>query len=56
MRGTIMTFAMFAALIAIWWVWHWVAILIVTEYGILGGLIACGVCFVAAVIMDHYGL
>ena len=38
MRDTIMTFAMIASLIATWWVVHWVARLIVTEYGILVGL------------------
>ena len=56
MRSTIMTFAMFAFLIALWWSVHWVARLIVTEYGILGGLFACGVCFVTALIMDRHGL
>ena len=56
MRSTITTFAMFAFLIALWWSVHWVALLIVTEFGILGGLFACGVCFVTAVIMDRHGL
>jgi hypothetical protein len=56
MRGTITTFAMFAFLIALWWSVHWVARLIVMEYGILAGLVACGVCFVTAVIMDRHGL
>ena len=56
MRDTLMTFAMIASLIATWWVVHWAARLIVTEYGILGGLVACGVCFVTAVIMDRHGL
>ena len=56
MRGTLATFAMIASLISTWWVVHWVARLIVTEYGALGGLVACVVCFVSAVIMDRYGL
>jgi hypothetical protein len=43
-------------LIALWWVVHWFAGLIVTEYGILGGLVALGVIGVATVIMDHYDL
>ena len=56
MRGTIMTFAMLAVLIAIWHVVHWVARLIVTEYGIPVGIGAIGVCIVTAVIMDRHGL
>jgi hypothetical protein len=56
MRSAITTFAMFAFLIALWWSVHWVARLIVTEFGILGGLIACSVCVVTAVIMDRHGL
>jgi hypothetical protein len=56
MRGTIMTFAMLAVLIAIWHGVHWVARLIVTEWGIAAGLVALGVCFVTAVIMDRHGL
>jgi hypothetical protein len=53
MRGTITTFAMFAFLIALWWSVHWVARLIVTEFGIVAGIVACGVCFVTALIMDR---
>ena len=56
MRDTIMIFAMIASLIATWHVAHWVTRLIVTEYGILGGLVACGVIYVTSLIMDHYGL
>ena len=56
MRGTITTFAMLASLVALWWVVHWVARLIVTEYGILGGLVACGVIYVTSLIMDRHGL
>ena len=56
MRGTLMTFAMIATLIVTWHGVHWVARLIVTEYGILAGLVGLGVCFVMAVIMDRHGL
>jgi hypothetical protein len=56
MRSTITTFAMFAFLIALWWSVHWVARLIVTEFGILAGIGVWGVCIVAAVIMDRHGL
>jgi hypothetical protein len=56
MRDTIMIFAMLASLIGTWHVAHWVMRLIVTEYGILGGLVACGVIYVTSLIMDHYGL
>jgi hypothetical protein len=56
MRGSIMIFAMLASLLASWHVAHWVMRLIVTEYGILGGLVACGVIYVTSLIMDHYGL
>ena len=56
MRDTIMIFAMIASLIATWHVAHWLMRLIVTEYGILGGLVALGVTGVATVIMDHYDL
>jgi hypothetical protein len=33
---------------------HWVAHLIVTEYGLLGGVIACGALYATALIMDRY--
>ena len=56
MRDTLMTFAMIASLIATWWVVHWAARLIVTEYGVFVGLVGCGVIFVVSLIMDHYGL
>jgi len=56
MRGTFMTFAMIAFLIVLWHAVHWVARLIVTEYGVLGGLVACGVFYATALIMDRYGL
>jgi len=56
MRGTIMIFAMIASLLATWHVAHWVMRLIVTEYGILGGLVACGVIYVTSLMMDRYDL
>jgi hypothetical protein len=56
MRSTFMTFAMLAYLIALWWVVHWVARLIVTEFGVLVGIGAIGGCIVTAVIMDRHGL
>jgi hypothetical protein len=56
MRDTIMIFAMIASLLATWHVAHWVMRLIVTEYGIIGGLVACGVIYVTSLMMDHYGL
>jgi hypothetical protein len=56
MRRKITIFAMLASLFATWHVVHWVAGLIVTEYGMLGGLVACGVIYVTSLIMDHYGL
>ena len=54
MRDTIMIFAMIASLIATWHVAHWVMRLIVTEYGIIGGLVACGVIYVTSLMMDHF--
>ena len=56
MRNTLVTFAMLTSLITTWWVVHWAARLIVMEYGALGALVACVVCFVSAVMMDRYGL
>jgi hypothetical protein len=56
MRSTLMTFVMLGSLIALWWMVHWVARFIVTEYGILGGLVAWGVIVVTTVIMDRHGL
>jgi hypothetical protein len=35
---------------------HWVAHLIATEYGLLGGVIACGALYATALIMDRYNL
>ena len=47
---------MLATLLATWYVAHWVASLIVTEYGVIGCLVSLGVCFAASVIMDRHGL
>jgi hypothetical protein len=35
---------------------HWVAQLIVTEYGLLGGVITCGALYATGLIMDRYNL
>jgi hypothetical protein len=35
---------------------HWVAHLIVTEYGLLGGVITCGALYATGLIMHHYNL
>jgi hypothetical protein len=35
---------------------HWVAHLIVTEYGLLGDVIACGALYATGLIMDRYNL
>jgi hypothetical protein len=56
MRSTLMTFTMLASLVVTWHAVHWVARLIVTEYGIPVGIGAIGVCIVTAVIMDRHGL
>jgi hypothetical protein len=47
---------MVAFLIAAGYVLHRIAHLIVTEYGLLGGVIACGVIYPAGMIMDRYHL
>jgi hypothetical protein len=56
MRDTLTIFAMLACLLATWHVAHWVMHLIVTEYGILGGLVACGIIYGMSLIIDHYGV
>ena len=35
---------------------RWVAHLIVTEYGLLGGVITCGALYATGLIMDRYNL
>jgi len=47
---------MVAILIATWYLLHRVAHLIVTEYGLLGGVIACGALYATGLIMDRYDL
>ena len=47
---------MVALLIAAWYLVHWVAHLIVTEYGLLGGVITCGALYATGLIMHRYDL
>jgi hypothetical protein len=35
---------------------HWVMQLVVTEYGMLGGLVACGIIYIMSLIFDYYEL
>jgi hypothetical protein len=48
--------AMATLLIATSYVLRRVAHLIVTEYGVLGGVITCGALYATALIMDRYNL
>jgi hypothetical protein len=52
MRGPLMTFAMITSLIVIWHAVHWIARGVVAEFGIFGGILACGACFVVSQFMD----
>jgi hypothetical protein len=45
--------AMITSLMATWWVLHRIAHAIVSEYGMLGGLIACGVIYITGLIVDR---
>jgi hypothetical protein len=45
--------AMIVFLTATWWVLHRIAHSIVTEYGLLGGLIACGAIYITGLIIDR---
>jgi hypothetical protein len=56
MPTTAVIIAMVTFLMATWYVAHRVAHVIVTEYGILGGLVACGVIYATSLIVDLYGL
>ena len=56
MKSTPLVFAMMTFLMATWYVAHRVAHVIVTEYGMAGGLVACGVIYATSVVMDRYGL
>jgi hypothetical protein len=48
--------AMITFLIAAWYVLHRIAHVIVTEYGLLGGVITCGVLYAIGLVMDRYEL
>jgi hypothetical protein len=48
--------AMITFLMATWWVLHRIAHVIVTEYGITGGLVVCGAIYALSLVMDRYGL
>jgi hypothetical protein len=56
MRTIPVIIAMVTFLMATWCAAHWLARLIVTEYGIFGGLVACGVTYATSLVMDRYGL
>jgi hypothetical protein len=56
MLNTSVMIAMIVFLIAAGWVLHRIAHVIVTEYGILGGLVTCGVIYATGLVMDRYGL
>jgi hypothetical protein len=45
--------AMITFLMATWWVLHRIAHVIVTEYGMLGGLIACGAIYITGLIIER---
>jgi hypothetical protein len=47
---------MAALLMATSYVLHWVAHVIVTEYGLLGGVITCGALYATGLIMHRYNL
>jgi hypothetical protein len=48
--------AMITFLIATWYVLHRMALVIVDNYGILGGLVTCAAIYCVALIMDRYDL
>jgi hypothetical protein len=56
MFSTPVLLLMITCMMFIWYVAHRVAHMIVTEYGLLGGLVAIGVIYAASHVMDHYGL
>jgi hypothetical protein len=45
--------AMIVFLMATWWVAHRIAHVIVTEYGMAGGLLACAVIYGTSIVMDR---
>jgi hypothetical protein len=56
MISTPMAITLITLLIAASWVLHKLAHVIVAEYGITGGLVACGVIYASSLVMDHYNL
>jgi hypothetical protein len=47
--------AVITLLMATWWVLHKLAV-IVTEYGITGGLVVCGAIYPSSLVLDRCGL
>ena len=56
MISTPMAIVMITLLMATWWVLHKLAHIFIAEYGITGGLIACGAIFASSFVMNRYGL
>ncbi|MCU1340361.1 MAG: hypothetical protein JWO19_5942 [Bryobacterales bacterium] len=56
MISTPMAITLITLQMATWWVLHKLAHVIVTEYGITGGLVACGALYASSLVMDRYGL
>ena len=53
---TLILFAMLVAGVAAGPLLHWVMQLVVTEFGIFGALVACGIMYVMSLIFDYYEL
>ena len=56
MMSTPLLIAMVTFLMATWYAAHRVAHVIVTEYGMAGGLATCGVIYATSLVMDRYSL
>ena len=56
MISTPMAITLITLLIAASWVLHKLAHVIVAEYGIIGGLVVCGVIYASSLVMDRYSL
>ena len=56
MMSTPMAISLITLLMATWWVLQKLAQVIVTEYGITGGLVVCGAIYASSLVMDRYGL
>jgi hypothetical protein len=56
MISTPMAITMITLLMPTWYVAHWIMHVIVTEYGIIGGLVVCGAVNASSFVMDRYGL